>query len=122
MNSNPETIYREFVKNYRVLDKVLPGDINQVASLFFHDAVAYTFYDDPNFLPVFQPQLPYFAEHLRDNMMQICSDSIACQYDYIITLDPEYAKVSKNEETLAVWLANEASKKCKIIQNFMFKF
>lgn len=97
----------------------MPNDVNQYSSLFFHDAVAYTFYDDPNFLPVFNPIMPNYAEHLRENMMQICSDSVACQYDYMITLDPDYAKVTKEEETHAIWLANEAGKKCKYLGNLI---
>ena len=113
MNSPPETIYRDFIRNYRVLDKVMPTDINQYASLFFHDSVAYTYYDDPNFLPVFQPQLEKYAEHLRDDMLQMCSDSVPCQHDFMITLDPAYAKITKEEETHAIWLANEAQKKRK---------
>lgn len=114
VNTGPEELYRSFIRNYRVLDKVMPNDINQYPSLFFHDSVSYTFYDDPNFKPIFEPKLPYYADYsdFRDNMMQTCSDSVACQYDFILTLDPDFAKVTKEEETHAIKLANEAGKKC----------
>ena len=94
-------------KHYRVLDKVLPGDLNQMASLFHHDSVAYTYYDDPGFRPTFRPILPDFARNLEQELRETCSDSLACQYDYILTLDSAYAKITKQEETTAMRLGSE---------------
>ena len=97
-------------KNYRVLEKVTPNDINQHASLFHHDAVPYSFYDNPSFLPDFRPELPIFAKNYEPLMLETCSDSMACRYDFIISLDQDYARRTKEEETYALWLANEAQK------------
>ena len=113
INTPPDMLHREMVRNYRVLDKVMPTDINQVASLFFHDSVSYTYYDDPNFLPMIRPQFPPYALHLREDMLRLCSDSVACQYDFITTLDADYAKVTKEEETHSIQLVNDAQVKCK---------
>lgn len=111
INTPPDMLHREMVRNYRVLDKVMPTDINQVASLFFHDSVSYTYYDDPNFLPMIRPQFPPYALHLREDMLRLCSDSVACQYDFITTLDADYAKVTKEEETHSIQLVNDAQVK-----------
>ena len=110
LKANPEEIHRKLVENYRVLEKVTPTDINQYSSLFFHNSVPYAFYDDPGFKPEFNPVLPHFAENLYDNMIETCRDSFACRYDYIVTLDPEFAKITKQEETFALKLANDAIK------------
>ncbi|CAG2181137.1 unnamed protein product, partial [Oppiella nova] len=84
-----------------------------VASLFHHDAIPFAHYDDPNFLPDFglPPRLPDWAEHLRPEMESVCADSVACQYDYVITLNKDYAKVTKQHEAYALYLANEANRK-----------
>jgi len=113
-----------FGKSWRVQESVAIGDENHVASLFFHDTVSFAHYDDPNFIPDFglPPRLPDWAEHLRSDMESVCSDSIPCQYDYIITLDRDYAKMTKNHEAYALWLSKEAHKKCEFIMNYCLRF
>ena len=103
-----------FGNSWRVQERVGVGDENKVASLFFHDAVPFAYYDDVNFIPDFgnPPRFPDWAEHLRPEMESTCSDSTPCQYDYIMTFDKEYAKITKEFEALALSLANEAHRKC----------
>lgn len=104
----PEVLYRELSRVYRVLEKVTPNDINQQSTLFFHDAVPYSYYDGINFKPDFHPQLPTFAKHLEEDMINVCSDSSSCRYDYITTLNREFAALTKSEETASAILAKEA--------------
>lgn len=94
-------------RHYRVSEKVQVGDLNQQASLFHHDAVSFTYYDDAQFEPDFEPKLPEFASNLAQQLKETCSDSLACQYDFIQTLDPEFAKITKQEETKAMMLNTE---------------
>jgi hypothetical protein len=120
VQSSQEDIHMRFGRSWRVQERFAIGDENQVASLFFHDAISFSYFDDPNFIPDFglPPRLPDWAEHLRPDMESVCSDSIPCQYDYIITLDRDYAKMTKDFEAYALWLSNEAHKKCKFIINY----
>jgi hypothetical protein len=113
VQSSQEDIHMRFGMSWRVLESVSIGDENRVSSLFFHDAISYSYFDDPNFIPDFglPPRLPDWAEHLRPDMETVCSDSLPCQYDYIITLDREYAKMTKDFEAYALWLSNEAHRK-----------
>ncbi len=43
----------KFGNTWRLKERVRIGDENQVSSLFFHDAVSFAYYDDPNFIPDF---------------------------------------------------------------------
>lgn len=105
---------------YRVLEKVTPNDINQFQSIFFHDPVPYSYYDSQGFVPQYDAQLQaYVGKNYEDEMHEICSDSFACMYDYSITLDSAYAKITKQEETFALWLSNEATKKCKCAHSLL---
>lgn len=114
LQSTQEDIHMRFGKAWRVQERVAIGDENQVASLFFHDSTPFAHYDDPNFIPDFglPPRLPDWAEYLRSEMESVCADSVPCQYDYIMTFDKEYAKVTKEHEAYALWLSNEAHKTC----------
>ena len=107
INSPVETIFTEMKRHYRVSDKVKNGDLNPQPSLFHHDSVPFTYYDDQNFVPIFRPELPDFASNLQQQLLETCSDSLPCQYDFILTLDPEYAKITKKEETEAMRLGTE---------------
>ena len=48
-------------------------------------------------------------------MESVCADSVSCQYDYVITLNKDYAKVTKQHEAYALYLANEANRTCETI-------
>ena len=114
LQSSQEDIHMRFGMAWRVQERVAIEDDNKVASLFYHDSVPYAYYDDPNFIPDFglPPRLPDWAEHLRGEMESVCSDSVQCQYDYIMTFDKKYAMVTKEHEDYVLWIANEAAKKC----------
>jgi len=115
VQSSQEDIHIRFGKAWRVQERVTAEDEIQTASLFFHDSAPFAHYDDPNFIPDFglPPRLPDWAEHLRPEMESICSDSVACQYDYVTTLDRKYAKITEDQEAYALWLSNMANRKCK---------
>lgn len=97
-------------ETYRVLEKVSPGDVNQQRTLFFHNAIPYSHYDDANFVPEFYPKLPPYYKDLENDIKSTCSDSMACRYDYLITYDKEYARLTKNEETTSSMLAKDSQK------------
>ncbi|KAF7495260.1 Protein mesh [Sarcoptes scabiei] len=113
INSPPEQLYRVLSQNYRVLEKVSPNDINQHPSLFFHDSVRFSYYDDHSFLPDFDPKLPLYATDQEESMIETCSDSMACRYDFIVTLDKEFARLTKEEETEAANMAKTAQTEVK---------
>lgn len=46
-------------------------------------------------------------------MIEVCGNSLACQYDFALTFDPECAKVTRDEELAARWFQNEAHRKGK---------
>ena len=50
-------------------------------------------------------------------MKIVCSDSVPCQYDFFTTLDKDYAKITKEHEDLAYFLANQVRQKGMI--NFL---
>ncbi|KAH7644783.1 protein mesh [Dermatophagoides farinae] len=110
IDSASEVLYRELSRVYRVLEKVTPNDINQQPTLFFHDSVPYSYYDGINFKPEFNPQLPSYARHLEADMINVCTDSSSCRYDFITTLSREYATLTKEEETASANLAKEAQR------------
>jgi hypothetical protein len=120
LQSSQKDIHMKFGNVWRLKERVGIRDENQVASFLFHDAISFVYFDDPNFIADFglPPRLPDWAEHLRPDMKSVCSDSIPCQYDYIVTLDRDYAKIAKDHEAYALWLSNEAHRKCELIVNY----
>jgi len=98
----------------------LAWTVKEFSSLFYHDSKP--FYSDPNFVPEFgnPPHLPEWAQYLKPEMDSICSDSIACQYDYVVTLNIDYAKNTKYNENYALYLSNELKRKsvrCPALSN-----
>lgn len=108
LNLPQEQLYQQLLKQYRVLESVTPYDINQEKTLFHHGSVSYSYYDDPNFKPEFHPVLKEYARHMESEMIRICSDSMACRYDFMTTLNSEFAELTKKEETASSNLAKEA--------------
>ena len=102
-----------FGMSYRTLERVTTPDRAHVGSLFMHDAIPYGYYDDPHFIPDYRlpPKLPDWAKYLQKEVDSVCNDSIACRYDFVETLDKDYAKQTKFYETYAQQLAGEVSKK-----------
>ena len=117
IQSSQIDIHNRFGKEYRVQERV--ADTDKTASLFFHNPISYAYYDDPNFVPEWglPPQLPDWASHLKAIMESICSDSVPCQYDFVNTLDKDYAKITKEHEALAYFLANKVGQRGMI--NFL---
>ena len=67
-------------------------------SLFWHDVVPFSFYDDRNFEPKFELDDTGID---ADDMDRVCSNSAACIYDYITTGDASYAAYTRSAETSA---------------------
>lgn len=80
----------------------LPAGVG--ASLFFHNSFTFAHYDDPRFEPEmeFPPKLPEDRRHLETEMNNVCSDSNECRYDFLMTMDSNFAKISKQHQTWAL--------------------
>ena len=50
----------------------------------------------------FPPKLPEDKRHLENEMNNVCSDSNECRYDFLMTMDPNFAKISKQHQTWAL--------------------
>lgn len=85
----------------------------------------FAYYDDAGFNPEFDlpPPLPENKRHLEPDMQSICgTDSVACQYDYVVTGDREFAKVTKIHEAwsnLAFSSSKEEIIRCPALQKPM---
>lgn len=53
-------------------------------------------------------------------MIETCSDSMACRYDFIVTLDKEFARLTKEEETEAANMAKTAQTEGLFAKLFSF--
>nr|XP_046915265.1 protein mesh-like isoform X1 [Dermatophagoides farinae] len=95
-DKNIKRIHEEFGIKYRLLETA-QQNISQ--SLFFHDVLTHSQYDDVKFLPQFDLD-PKELEHLND-VDRICSNSLACQFDYLATGDSGFAENTKKEEAIA---------------------
>lgn len=103
--SNRE-IHENFGQRYRLQEtrqQYLPQ------SLFFHDVVSHSKYDDYKFEPKFE----ITQQDLEDTpeVDRICSDSQSCIYDYIVTKDSGYAEQTKKTEATAQNMYQEISQK-----------
>ncbi|XP_053209715.1 protein mesh-like [Panonychus citri] len=113
-----EDLHNRFGKSWRVAEGSDKPGVGH--SLFWHDAFSFAAYDDLNFIPEYrlppeELRLPDSKRHLEAEMKSICADSVTCKYDYIMTLDPAFAKVSKTHETWAHELqlaANMTVRRC----------
>ncbi|XP_074605108.1 sushi domain containing 2 mesh isoform X2 [Brevipalpus obovatus] len=104
IQSTNEDIHRRFGMNWRVVEGQDRRDVGH--SIFWHDAFSFAAYDNVNFEPEFrlppdQLRIPENKRYLEEEMRTICADSIACRYDYILTLDPDFSKVTKMHESWA---------------------
>lgn len=107
VESTQRDIHYKFGQSWRV---------NQTDSLFYHDAVPFAYYDEPNFLPELQfpLRLPEWAQYLKPEMDLLCEDRADCQFDYIMTFDKDFAKSTAELGDWARWLQTEAARKCII--------
>jgi hypothetical protein len=107
---------------YRVLERIGINQDHKKASLFYHNGYSFSYYDDPKFIPEFRlpPPLPDFAKFLQPEMDRICADSNSCRYDYVMTLDKDFAKITRVFEVQANRLQSEITKK-GIRTTYLFK-
>ncbi|CAG2176495.1 unnamed protein product [Oppiella nova] len=97
-------IHSEFGQKYRLFEtrqQYLPQ------SLFFHDVVSHSHYDDFRFEPKFE-----FTQEDRDqfpDVDHVCSDSQSCAYDYMVTGDSGYGEQTKKSEAMANNMHQEVS-------------
>ncbi|KAI1296786.1 Protein mesh [Halotydeus destructor] len=120
LKSSTEDIHRRFGATWRLLEgTALRG---KGASLFWHDSVTFAHYDDAGFNPVFEmpPELPDDKKYLYPEIHSICgSDSLTCQYDYVVTMDKSFAKITKVHEAWAHQVYAESRKteiRCPALQ------
>lgn len=104
-----DRLHRDFGQQWRLTESPRPG-IGK--TIFSHNALRYAMYDDPRFEPEFQmpPMLPPERMHLQPELDSICSDSLSCIYDYVVSYgNKELALATKRFEALAYEIANVAS-------------
>lgn len=104
IQTNMEDLHKRFGKSWRVVEGTEKRGVGH--SIFWHDAFTFAAYDSVNFepeyrLPPDELKLPENKQYLEDEMRAICADSIQCRYDYILTMDPDFTKVSKMHESWA---------------------
>lgn len=105
-----DVLHRGFAQEWRLTEAERRG-IGR--TLFSHSAVRYAMYDNPRFMPEFQipPMLPPELMHLQPELDSICSDSISCIYDYVVSYgNRELATATKKFETIAFEISNMATK------------
>jgi hypothetical protein len=104
-----DRLHRDFGQQWRLTEA---NRLGVGKTIFSHNALRYAMYDHPNFEPMFQmpPMLPTELQHLQPEMDSICSDSISCIYDYVVSYgNKELALATKKFEALAHEIANVAS-------------
>lgn len=104
-----DVLHRSFGQEWRLTE----ADRRGVGrTLFSHSAIRYAMYDNPRFQPEFQvpPMLPPELMHLQQELDSICSDSISCIYDYVVSYgNMQMAIATKKFEAIAFEIANIAS-------------
>lgn len=104
-----DILHRNFGQEWRLTE----ADRRGVGrTLFSHSAVRYAMYDNPRFIPELQlpPMLPPELMHLQPELDSICSDSISCIYDYVVSYgNKELAIATKRFEAIAFEIASVAS-------------
>ena len=100
-------IHYHLSNHYRLTETAKPN-IGQ--SLFFHDVVSHSHYDDKKFEPKFDVNLPPDSTIHETDLDRVCSQSAACKYDYIITGDAGYAAQTKKDEAAAEIMSKEMKK------------
>lgn len=104
-----DRLHRDFGQQWRLTEA---NRVGIGKTIFSHNALRYAMYDDPRFEPIFQmpPMLPPELMHLQPELDSICSDSISCIYDYVVSYgNKELALATKKFEALAYDIANVAS-------------
>lgn len=104
-----DVLHRNFGQEWRLTEAERRG----VGKTFLsHSAVRHAIYDNPKFQPEFMnpPMLPPELYHLQPELDSICSDSISCIYDYVVSYgNKELAMATKKFEAVAYEIAQVAS-------------
>lgn len=85
-------------------------------SIFYHDLIDFTEYDDINFKPEFADSLRISenSTYKHSDIENICSNMKSCIYDLVVTGDKNFAERTKLHESRAKFLAEGA--KVKVIR------
>ncbi|XP_054161232.1 protein mesh-like [Oppia nitens] len=97
-------LYLNFANHYRLKETKSPY-LGQ--SLFWHNPVPHSHYDDLKFEPKFE-----ISQQDLDGLPdadKVCSDSQACLYDLVVTQDTGYAQQTKRDEASAELIHRELS-------------
>jgi len=104
ISTHMEELHRRYGMSWRVVEGQERRGVGH--SLFWHDAFSFATYNHIGFEPEFrlppdELRLPQHLQHLEKEMISVCDESTACKYDYILTLDKEFAKVTRMHESWA---------------------
>ncbi|RWS30329.1 mesh-like CUB and sushi domain-containing protein [Leptotrombidium deliense] len=96
-----DQIHRDFAMEWRVQEGVFADGVG--SSLFWHDSKTFAQYDNKSFVPEFRLppddlRFPENSESFEREMEITCGESVACRYDYMLTLDKSFASVTKMHE------------------------
>ncbi|UXI15279.1 hypothetical protein NH340_JMT01222 [Sarcoptes scabiei] len=94
-HSTLEKIHELFGSKYRVVETMQPN-ISQ--SLFYHDVVSHSHYDDIRFKPLLSYDVVESNE--LSTIEKVCSTSLFCRFDYLATGDAAFAENTKKEEAI----------------------
>ena len=110
-------IHTDFAQKYRLFE-TRQQHIPQ--SLFFHDVISHSHYDDYKFEPKFEVTSQDLSE--ISDVDRICSDSQSCIYDYVVTRDSSYSEQTKKTEAMAQNMQQEVSEKVsQLIQKVVLR-
>ncbi|XP_035228405.1 protein mesh-like [Stegodyphus dumicola] len=108
-DSSTYDIHQKFGMAYRVSEL---GNSKVGRSLFFHNAIPFSQYDNISFVPEYQtpPPIPKNFSYRPEEVDALCSTSVSCKFDFIVTGDREFAWATRNHENYAQKLASDVRK------------
>ena len=90
----------------------ISGEIESIKTLFQYDVRGHDFFQDPNFVPDFDPPTDVGMFN-PDNLNRICGGNTLCEYDLQSTGNIELAKATMMAYRQH-WLAHGASFDCEL--------
>ncbi|XP_023221105.1 protein mesh-like [Centruroides sculpturatus] len=101
--SNNRDLHERFGNTWRLS----PSD-----SLFYHDVIDFTEYDDNTFKPEYSDEVKVHENFTyKHDVRPTCRDIGSCSYDYIVTGDKKFAESTKLHESRSLFLAKEVREK-----------
>lgn len=99
-------IHDRFGMKYRVSEAT---DEKVGRSLFFHNSIPFTYYDNISFVPEFNtpPEYPKNFSYSLVEVDSTCATSTACRFDFIVTGNKELAIATRNHENYAQKIASD---------------